>query len=97
MHLQRLMGWLMCLEGSVRISEYFEYSKLGTQFYSSRKLIERGVQEDIFLLRRRYMSPAGLTEDGIGMVYNWLIDKFSSAKLLERFELLLKRQKLVEV
>ena len=95
--LAEIDGLADILQRECRESEYFEFSRLGTHFYNTKKVISRGPREDVFLLRTRYMNQTGITEEGMDLVLQKLSDKFDSAKLIERHALLLKRQKLVEI
>ena len=90
--LAELDGLADILQRKCRESEYLEFSRLGTHFYTSKRVLSRGApREEVFLLKKRYMNQYGITEEGMDLIMSKLIDKFDSAKLLERFELLLKR------
>ena len=85
------------LHRECKLSEYFEYSRLGTSFYARTKVSSPYVNQQVFMIKHKYMGAYGLTDEGRQLLSTRLLDKFQSAKLLERHGELLSKQTLVEV
>ena len=101
--LAELEGLADILHRECKESEYFEYSRLGTYLYGKKRAFDRhenpsrDAGENVYLLKRKYMNIHGFTDEGLKMLSNRLKDKVHSAKLLDRFELLLAKQRLIDI
>ena len=101
--LAELEGLADVLHRECKESEYFEYSRLGTYLYGKKRAFDRNQDplrdsgESVFLLKSRYMNVHGINDAGITMLSTRLNDKLQSAKLKDRFRLLLSKQKLIDI
>ena len=88
--LQELGEFSKTLNDICRQSEYLEYSKIGQAFIQRHSLInpEGGDPENVLLVKPFLMDRSGLTLQGARLISSKLLEKVSSAKLFERYDLL---------
>ena len=91
--LAELEGLTDILHRVCKESEYLEYARLGMYLYHKRRVYINSQHSDsVFVLNTEYVIPMGINEAGLDYLTDKLKGKFNSAKLIERYNLLIKRQ-----
>ena len=87
--LNELTEFAKTLNDICRQSEYLEYSKIGQAFMQKRALAHVDDEVDsVFMIKTSLMDRMGLTLQGARLISSKLLEKVSSAKLFERYDLL---------
>ena len=88
--LQEMAEFAKVLNDICKQSEYLEYSKIGQAFVYRKTLAdpEGWEPESVLMVKSNLMDRAGLTLQGARLISSKLLEKVSSAKLFERYDLL---------